>query len=280
MLRQRPATRFHRGHDLLVRVHVLPRLRGKSLSRCVSELRWRFYRETNAASTFVGEVPRLHEADSQSQVLGNRYVGHDAVNPAPDMEGEHVQLEPLSLKHLDGLCAVGLDPELWRWTPNQVRDRDEMRAYVEAALDDERRNLSQPFATILKETDQVVGCTRYLNMDLKNRRVEIGATWIGKLWQRTAVNTEAKYLMLRHAFEALGCVRVELKTDALNERSRKAILRLGAKEEGILRRHVLTYTGRMRDTVYFSVLDHEWPSVKACLQTKLNSNQIPTGTAA
>lgn len=202
------------------------------------------------------------------------------MSTASILEGSHVRLEPLSPKHLDGLCAVGLEPELWHWTPNQVRNRDEMRDYTESALDDERRGLSQPFAIILKATGQVVGSTRYLTMDLKNRRVEIGATWIGKPWQRTAVNTEAKYLMLRHAFEMLKCVRVELKTDALNQRSRAAILRLGAKEEGILRRHVLTYSGRMRDTVYFSILDDEWPAVKARLQAKLNSSPQPAGTRA
>lgn len=202
------------------------------------------------------------------------------MSPGPVLEGEHVRLEPLSLEYLDGLCAVGLDLELWRWTPNQVRDKEEMRVYVEAALEDERRGLSQPFATALKETGQVVGSTRYLNIDLKNRHVEIGATWIGNPWQRTVVNTEAKYLMLHHAFETLKCVRVELKTDALNQRSRDAILRIGAKQEGILRRHVLTYSGRMRDTVYFSILDDEWPSVKARLQAKLNSKPIPAGAIA
>jgi RimJ/RimL family protein N-acetyltransferase len=106
-------------------------------------------------------------------------------------------------------------------------------------------------------------------VDLKNRRVEIGWTWIGKPWQRSAVNTEAKLLMLRHAFEVLGCLRVELKTDALNEKSRNAILRLGAKQEGIFRKHLLTYSGRMRDTVYFSILDAEWPAVRAGLEAKL-----------
>jgi RimJ/RimL family protein N-acetyltransferase len=104
-----------------------------------------------------------------------------------------------------------------------------------------------------------------MNIDRTNRRVEIGSTWIAPPWQRTAVNTEAKYLMLRHAFEVWGCIRVELKTDALNEKSRHAILRIGAKEEGTLRRHLITHTGRVRDTVYFSILDGEWPAVKARL---------------
>jgi RimJ/RimL family protein N-acetyltransferase len=108
-----------------------------------------------------------------------------------------------------------------------------------------------------------------MNIDLANRHVEIGATWIGREWQRTPINTEAKYLMLAHAFEKLGCVRVELKTDALNEKSRNAILRIGAKEEGIFRKHVVCWDGRIRDTVWFSILDSEWPEVKASLEKKL-----------
>ncbi len=188
------------------------------------------------------------------------------------LEGTQVRLVPLSMDHLDGLCAVGLDPDLWRWIPQQVLDRQGMQAYVELALEEQRRGVSLPFATTLKSTGEVIGSTRYMNIDLKNRRVEIGATWIGKSWHRSAVNTEAKYLMLRHAFETLHCARVELKTDALNERSRNAILRLGAKQEGILRRHVLTDTGRMRDTVYFSILDHEWPEIKSRLESRLSSS--------
>lgn len=187
----------------------------------------------------------------------------------PVLEGQHVRLEPLDVRHLDGLCAVGLDPELWHWEVIRKRSREDMQVYVRKALDERQRGVSLPFATVFLETGQVIGSTRYLNMDLANRRVEIGATWIGRPWQRTAVNTEAKYLMLRHAFEVLRCFRVELKTDVLNERSRRAILRLGAKEEGILRRHVVTDTGRVRDTVYYSILDSEWPPVKAHLQAKL-----------
>lgn len=115
-----------------------------------------------------------------------------------------------------------------------------------------------------------MGTTRYMNIDLANRKVEIGSTWIAPPWQRTAINTEAKYLMLRHAFETWKCIRVELKTDALNQQSRQAILRLGAKEEGTLRKHILTWDGRERDSVYFSILDNEWPEVKAQLESKLN----------
>lgn len=191
-----------------------------------------------------------------------------------------MRLEPLTLGHLDGLCAVGLDSDLWRWDSIQKRSRQDMETYVQKALDEQKRGVSLPFATVFLVTGQVIGSTRYLNIDLANRRVEIGATWIAKPWQRTAVNSEAKYLMLRHAFEVLECFRVELKTDALNERSRRAILRLGAKEEGTLRRHMVTDTGRVRDTVYFSILDHEWPAVKARLQAKLNPGYMPAGTRA
>jgi RimJ/RimL family protein N-acetyltransferase len=185
------------------------------------------------------------------------------------LEGAKVRLEPLSLGHLDALCVVGLDPDLWQWIPTPVRDAAGMRAYVEEALDQQRQGVSLPFATLLKGTDQAIGSTRYMNIDLKNRRVEIGSTWIGRPWQRSAVNTEAKYLMLRHAFDTLKCIRVELKTDVLNERSRKAIQRLGAKEEGILRRHVITSSGRARDTVYYSILEDEWPAVRRDLEKRL-----------
>lgn len=193
------------------------------------------------------------------------------IAPGPvTLEGGHVRMLPLSLDHLDGLTAVGLDPELWKWIPHPVVDRQGMKDYVETALDEQRRGLSVPFAATLKGDGKVVGCTRYANISVKDGRLEIGWTWIGKAWQRSGVNTEAKYLMLRHAFETLGCTRVELKTDGLNEKSRNAILRIGAKQEGILRRHTMTHTGRIRDTVYFSILDSEWPEVKSRLESRLS----------
>jgi N-acetyltransferase len=186
------------------------------------------------------------------------------------LEGGTVRLEPLSLSHHPQLCEVGLDFELWHWTTNNVRTPEDMRAYVEKALDEQARGVSLPFATIDQASGKVIGCTRYLNIDVTNLRVEIGATWLTKKWQRTAANTEAKYLMLRHAFEKFGCIRVELKTDSLNQRSREAILRLGAKEEGTLRNHMLTWTGRIRHTVYFSIIDSEWPEVKKRLEGMLS----------
>jgi N-acetyltransferase len=185
------------------------------------------------------------------------------------LEGAQVRLEPLTLEHHAAFCEVGLDPELWQWIPYRATTAEEMLAYIKSALKDQTAGTAQPFATVERSTGRVIGSTRYMNIDVANRRMEIGATWIAKPWQRTAINAEAKYLMLRHAFETLGCVRVELKTDALNQKSRNAILRIGAKEEGTLRRHVVTWTGRVRDTVYFSVLDSEWSQVKATLEAKL-----------
>jgi RimJ/RimL family protein N-acetyltransferase len=148
-----------------------------------------------------------------------------------------------------------------------------MAGYIETALEEQERGVSLPFALIEKATRRVVGSTRYGNIDGAHHRVEIGWTWVAREWQRTAVNTEAKYLLLRHAFETLGCIRVELKTDSLNERSRTAILRIGAREEGIFRNHMITASGRVRHSVYFSVVDSEWPAVKARLESRLYTRQ-------
>jgi len=185
------------------------------------------------------------------------------------LEGSVVRLVPLTLDHVDALCRVGLDPSIWRWMPIAVTNRDEMLAFVTEALGEQRAGTSLPFATTLRETGQVVGSTRFLSVAPEHRRVEIGATWIAPPWQRTRVNTEAKYVMLRHAFEVWNCMRVELKTNARNEASRAAILRIGASEEGTLRKHMLNADGSVRDSVYFSILDVEWPAVKARLESKL-----------
>lgn len=185
------------------------------------------------------------------------------------LEGRHVRLEPLSRAHHADLTTVGLDPELWRWIPTPVRTPEEMNAYIETALQEQERRVSLPFAIIEKSGSRAIGSTRYGNIDRTHHRLEIGWTWVAPAWQRTAVNTEAKYLLLRHGFETLGCMRVELKTDSLNERSRAAILRIGAREEGTFRNHMITSTGRIRHTVYFSIIDSEWPDVKARLQSKL-----------
>jgi RimJ/RimL family protein N-acetyltransferase len=185
------------------------------------------------------------------------------------LEGREIRLEPLSLEHHAQLCEVGLDAELWRWIPQAVRTPEEMRAYIETALAWQAAGTALPFATIESATGRAVGSTRFANIDPANRHVEIGWTWLGKRWQGTGANTEAKYLMLRRAFETWHCLRVEFKTDSLNERSRAALLRIGAKEEGIFRNHVITWTGRIRHSVYYSIIDSEWPAVKAHLQDKL-----------
>jgi len=185
------------------------------------------------------------------------------------LEGRSVRLAPLAVAHHAALCEVGLDTELWRLIPYRVSTADEMRDYIGSVLEAQAAGTAIPFATVERASGRVIGSTRFMNIDAANRRLEIGATWIAKPWQRTVINTEAKYVMLRHAFETLGCIRVELKTDALNQQSRRAILRIGAREEGTLRQHMVTWSGRLRDTVYYSILDSEWPGVKANLEAKL-----------
>ena len=186
------------------------------------------------------------------------------------LEGTHVRLEPLSHDHFDDLVEVALDPEIWRWTTERALSPEELRAWIDRALAMRDTGTAMPFATVARPHGKAIGGTRFATYSPGDRRVEIGWTWIGRAWQRTVVNTEAKYLMLCHAFEELGCIRVELRTDVNNARSRAAILRIGAKEEGILRKHSTTSTGRVRDTVYYSILDDEWPSVKAGLEERLS----------
>lgn len=190
------------------------------------------------------------------------------VSPAT-LEGPRVRLAPMTLAHLDELCAVGLDGELWRWIPTAATSRDDMRRYVETALQWEAAGSALPFVIVDRPSGKILGSTRLANIDKANRRLEIGWTWITPSWQRTHVNSEMKYLLLRHAFETLGCLRVELKTDALNEKSRRAILRIGATQEGIFRKHMICWDGRLRDTVYYSILDSEWPPVKQKLLAAL-----------
>jgi RimJ/RimL family protein N-acetyltransferase len=198
------------------------------------------------------------------------------VNLAPvTLEGNHVRLEPLTLGHHAALCEVALDPELWRWTTANVETPEDLRRYIEAALRQQQSGSALPFVTIERASGRPVGSTRFGSIEPEHRRVEIGWTWIGRAWQRTAINTEAKYLMLRHAIENWGCIRVELKTNALNERSRRAILRIGAKEEGTFRKHMISERGVPRDTVYFSILDGEWPEVKARLEEMMRRGGAP-----
>jgi N-acetyltransferase len=190
------------------------------------------------------------------------------------LEGSVVRLEPIRREHAELFWDVAKNDleDIFRWIPYSMKTQEDFDLLVEKAFSEQERGESVVFATVERATGRAIGSTRFMNIDRANRRVEIGSTWIAKPWQRTAVNTEAKYLMLRHAFETWGCARVELKTDALNEKSRNAILRIGAKEEGTLRRHVVTWTGRIRDSVYFSILDDEWPAVKANLEARLSKS--------
>lgn len=185
------------------------------------------------------------------------------------LEGAVVRLEPLSMEHVTPLCDVALEPDVWRWTLSNVRTAEDMRRYVERALHSRERGIGYPFVTIERATGAVVGSTRYHAIEPDHRRLEIGYTFVAPAWQRTAVNTEAKYLMLRHAFEGLGMNRVEFKTDVLNRRSRDALLRIGATEEGVLRGHSITENGRIRDTIYYSILAPEWPETKRRLEERL-----------
>jgi len=195
------------------------------------------------------------------------------------LEGSVVRLEPIRHDHADLFWDVAKNnlEDIFRWIPYSVRTPEDFRALVDKAFTEQERGESVVFATVDRASGRVIGSTRFMNVDRANRRVEIGSTWIAPEWQRTAVNTEAKFLMLRHAFDVWGCMRVELKTDALNQKSRNAILRIGAKEEGTLRRHLVTWTGRVRDTVYFSILDEEWAGVKEKLEARLQTARTVHG---
>jgi len=188
---------------------------------------------------------------------------------AVTLEGRIVQLEPMSRDHLDGLLDVALDPSLWRWTIARPTDRAGLEAWLETALANREAGTELPFVTVERATGRPIGSSRYLNIALEHRRLEIGWTWVAPAWQRGGANREAKLLMLGHAFEALGCLRVEFKTDALNERSRAALLGIGATFEGVFRKHMLMPDGRNRDSAWYSITDDDWPDVRARLRASL-----------
>ncbi len=176
------------------------------------------------------------------------------------------------MEHLDLLWEAGNDPGLWEWTTSTISSKELMASYIDSALKARQEGTALPFVVWARKDNAIAGSTRFGNIDTENKRLEIGWTWIRKRWQRSPVNTECKLLLLQHAFEAMHCIRVELKTDALNAKSRAAILRIGGKEEGILRSHMITSTGRIRDSVYYSILAAEWPAVKSNLQSKLRNH--------
>jgi len=182
------------------------------------------------------------------------------------LEGQHVRLEPVSLAHVPALWHAGAHAEIWRFLPYSMHSEDDMRTRVEADLAEQQAGELVRFTTVARGIEQPVGSTSYMNIDRHHRRVEIGGTWITPAWQRSAINTEAKYLQLRHAFETLGCIRVEFKTDSLNTKSRQALARIGATEEGTFRNHMIMPSGRLRHSVYFSITNDEWPRVKAHLE--------------
>lgn len=205
-------------------------------------------------------------------------VGSESLNVVlpVTLEGSVVRLEPIRREHAELFWEAAKNDleEVFRWIPYSMKTPEDFRRVIDKAFAEQERGESVVFATVERSSGRVIGSTRFMNIDRINRRVEIGSTWIAPAWQRTGVNTEAKYLMLRHAFEVWNCIRVELKTDGLNQKSRKAILRIGAKEEGTLRRHLLTWSGRVRDTVYFSILDNEWDEVKTRLEAMMRGGSI------
>jgi len=187
------------------------------------------------------------------------------------LRGSTVTLEPLERAHAQALSQAAADGELWRLWYTSVAPPDRMEEYVDAALDMRERQDAMPFVVRDNASDDIVGCTRYFNVDTKNRRLEIGATWYAKRAQRTPINTECKLLLLTHAFETLQCIAVEFRTHWFNHVSRAAILRLGAKQDGVLRNHQLMPDGSKRDTVVFSILDGEWPAARQHLRFRLDN---------
>lgn len=185
------------------------------------------------------------------------------------LEGRHVRLAPMQTHHVDALWSAAQDPKTWEFSSAVIRNADECRKYVETALSWLAAGSAVPFVTMDRASNQVIGSTRFANIDRPNKRAEIGWTWLNPKWWRTAMNTEAKYLMMRHAFEEWKLMRVEFKTGHKNVRSQDAIERLGGVREGTLRKHMIQPDGSIRDSVYFSVLDDEWPAVKLRLEKML-----------
>jgi RimJ/RimL family protein N-acetyltransferase len=186
------------------------------------------------------------------------------------LEGAHVRLEPLTAAHLPDLFAAAADPEIWQYLPiAPPKTPDELHAWFESAARDVANRVSIAFATVAIASGRAIGSTRYLDIRPRDRGVEIGWTWLARSAWRTPVNTECKYLLLRHAFDDLGALRVQLKTDDRNRRSKAAIERIGARPEGVLRCDRVLWDSYVRDSAYFSVVHHEWAAVKRALEQKL-----------
>lgn len=188
------------------------------------------------------------------------------------LHGKYIHLRPLLESDADALVAAASDGELWRLNVTVVPSADTVKTYIDTALSGQAQGTVLPFVTVANSTGAVIGSTRFWKVDSYNRSLEIGHTWLAKSWQRSVANTEAKYLMLRHAFETLACIRVQFTTDVLNEASRRAILRLGAVEEGLIRNERIMPDGRKRTSVRFSIIEDEWPAVETRLSARLDGN--------
>jgi RimJ/RimL family protein N-acetyltransferase len=183
------------------------------------------------------------------------------------LQGKHVRLEPMTEAHIPGLAEIGVGQAFWDYMLyGDMSTEADMANWVHDILSRAARGTDLPFVAIHLASGQVSGATRYLNIMPNDRGLEVGGTWYGLDFQRTAVNTECKYLLLTHAFETMGCIRVQIKTDSLNVRSQKAIERIGAVKEGVLRNHMILPNGRIRHSVFYSILDTEWPDVKKRLE--------------
>lgn len=185
------------------------------------------------------------------------------------LESNLVLLRPLSSVDFDALREIAFDPDIWKFTPSRISNEEELRFYLNTALDELKKNTRYPFIIIDKENKKAAGSTSYGNISFKDKRIEIGWSWLGKDYRGSGINEHCKFLLMQYAFEKLGFVRVEFKTDVLNERARKALTKIGAVEEGVLRSHTLMNEGRRRDTIYYSVLASEWQSVKEKLLLKI-----------
>jgi len=189
--------------------------------------------------------------------------------PQPTLTGKTVELQPLQKEHAAQLVQAAADGELWNMKVTVIPGPDTVAQYIATALEGRANQTVMPFVIVRRDTGQIVGSTRFWKIDLANRKMEIGHTWLGSSIQRSGINTEAKLLLLTHAFEALQAIRVQFTTDELNEKSRAAILRIGAKQEGIVRNERIMPDGRKRNSVRFSIIDTEWNEVKAMLQQKM-----------
>ena len=241
--------------------------------RCVDEYRAQCRQDGVADAPVAPYYARLPGAAADSAGAGS---GDGGINPQPiTLLGQQVRLEPIGQQHAADLYDAGADESIWRYLPRPVfADLDDARRWIDSCI---YRNAAEgriQFAVIrISENraseSRAVGSTGYLDIDRPNRALEIGMTWYGVPWQRTAVNTECKYLMLRHAFDDLGALRVCLKTDSRNERSQRAIERIGARREGVLRNHRITWDGLNRHSVYYSIIASEWPGVRERLEARL-----------